>query len=154
MVVEACVSRLPPRVEPRLRVLVAPEELGRPRAATVECIQFDPLRRRAGESHTFLGSEVVIRGLRCFDAVELGHALFSPVRGLDPTPAAVAKQRLSQERHDYRTSKRSEASSITSLNASTAFSTTARSVGPNENVTPQVVAVSFRTTRPRVQAPP
>jgi hypothetical protein len=75
VVMEACVPRLPPGVEPRLRVLVAPEELGRPRAATVEGVQLDPLRRGAGESHAFLGSEVVIRGLRCFDALELGHGL-------------------------------------------------------------------------------
>ena len=74
VIMEARVSRLPPRVEPRLRVLVAPQELERPFAATLEGAQLDTLRRGAREGHAFLGSKVVIRERRCCDAVEIGHS--------------------------------------------------------------------------------
>ena len=74
VVMEARVSRLPPRVEPRLRVLVAPQELERPFAATLEGAQLDTLRRGAREGYAFLGSEVVIRERRCCDAVEISHS--------------------------------------------------------------------------------
>jgi hypothetical protein len=55
VVVDARVSRLPPRVEPRLRMLIAPQELERPFAATLECAQVDTFCRGARESHAFLG---------------------------------------------------------------------------------------------------
>ena len=73
VVMEARVPRLPPRVEPCLRVLVAPEELERPFPATLESAQLDTLRRGAREGHALLGSEVVVRERRWFDAVEIGH---------------------------------------------------------------------------------
>jgi hypothetical protein len=73
VVVKARVARLPPRVEPRFRVLVAPQELERPVAGALESAPVDALGHGASQSNALLGSEVVIRQRRCFDAVEIGH---------------------------------------------------------------------------------
>ena len=60
VVMEARVARLPPRVEPGLRVRASPEELEGALARSVESGEVDEPRRCPGKSSALVGPKVVV----------------------------------------------------------------------------------------------
>jgi len=73
VVVEAGVTRLPPLIEPGLRMLVSPEELERAFATPLERREVDELGRGAGKSSAFLGRQVMVRRRQSFEAASIDH---------------------------------------------------------------------------------
>jgi hypothetical protein len=60
VIMEARIAWFPPEVEPRLRVLVSPEQLVRAHSAPVEGVELYAARGGARECHALLGREIVI----------------------------------------------------------------------------------------------
>ena len=75
MVVEAGVARLPPRVQPALGVVVAPEKLEGPGPAAVERREVDELGRRAGQGGALVRGEIVPAGRKSLEAGRVDHCL-------------------------------------------------------------------------------
>ena len=73
VVVESGVARLPPGVEPPLRVLVSPQELERPFALALERRDVDDLCSRSREARALLGREVLAGTRQCLEARSIDH---------------------------------------------------------------------------------
>src|SRR5207249_7365434 len=75
VVVESGVARLPPGVEPPLRVLVSPQELERPFALALELERrdVDDLCSRSREARALLGREVLAGSRQCIEARSIDH---------------------------------------------------------------------------------
>src|SRR5690349_13460454 len=75
VVMEAGVTRFPPRVEPGLRVVAAPQELEGPLAVSLECRDVDRVCRRACCRGAFLGREVSVGHGERLESCAIEHAL-------------------------------------------------------------------------------
>jgi hypothetical protein len=81
MVVEAGVAWLPPGVEPRFRMIGAPEELERALTASLECREVDEVGGGSSESGALLGGEYAGGGGESIETSPIDHGVILTAEG-------------------------------------------------------------------------